>query len=107
MGMTLRIQPRRKVLGVRVHNTFSRSTQFQHQLFSNVRNCVLQQQQRYLYYFKNYKCNSLVIVDELLMIIVVHFEGVYATWKSQVRYVDQPITINIENNKIIVFLEVT
>ena len=31
------------------------------------------------------------------MITTVHFEGACVTWMGQVRFVDQPSTINIEN----------
>ena len=30
----------------------------------------------------------------------VHFERTYVTWKGQVKFVDQPNTVNIENNEI-------
>ena len=44
------------------------------------------------------------------MITTIHFEGVYVTWKGQVRFlrfVDQPNTINIENIESGVFLELS
>ena len=41
------------------------------------------------------------------MIIIVHVEGPYVTWKGQVRFVDQPNTFNIENNEIGVLLDLS
>ena len=41
------------------------------------------------------------------MITTVHFEGTYVTWMGQVRFVDQPNTINIEKGKIEVLLELS
>jgi hypothetical protein len=44
------------------------------------------------------------------MITTFHFEGAYATWKGQARFlifVDQPNTINIEKSKIGVLLELS
>jgi hypothetical protein len=69
-----------------------------------------------MYFNKNTKCiilrtaNSLVHEDKKLMITTVHFAGVNGTWKGQVRFfrfMDQPNTINIENNKIGVLLEMS
>ena len=34
------------------------------------------------------------------MMTTVHFERTYVTWKGQVKFVDQPNTVNIENNEI-------
>ena len=41
----------------------------------------------------------------MLMITTIHFEGGYVNWKSQMRFVNQTNTINIENSKIEVLLE--
>jgi hypothetical protein len=41
------------------------------------------------------------------MITIVHFERTYVTWKDQVRFVNQPNTINIENSKIGLPLELS
>ena len=63
-----------------------------------------------MHYSKDCKCNSLVTKDKMLMITTIHFEGAHVTWKGQVRFVrfvDQPNTSNIENNKIGVLLELS
>ena len=41
------------------------------------------------------------------MITTVHFEGAYATWKGQVRFMDQPNIVNIKNSGIEVFLDLS
>ena len=46
----------------------------------------------------------------MLMINIVHFEGDYVTRKGHgmfLRFMDQPNTINIENSKIGVLLELS
>jgi hypothetical protein len=72
-----------------------------------VGNYVLQQE-HWLYHYKGYKYNSLVVEAKMLMIITIHVEGAYVTWKSRVRFMrfmDQPNTNNIKNSNIGVPLE--
>ena len=50
---------------------------------------------------KNYKRDSLVVEDKMLMINTIHFEWAYVTWKGQTRF------FNIKNSKIGVLLELS
>jgi hypothetical protein len=43
----------------------------------------------------------------MFMITTVHFEGAYVTWEGQLRFMGQPNTSNIKNNKIGVLLELS